>query len=91
MAMSFCREVLGIKLAVGEVSRIEQTLTQAVAPAVEEAAGYGQSGDLNIDETPWKERRQRRVLWTMVTTQLSVFAITAGRATTVLRELVGEW
>ena len=50
-----------------------------------------QSCDLNIDETPWKERRQRRVLWTMVTTQLSVFAITTGRSVAVLRELVGEW
>jgi transposase len=91
MAMSFCREVLGIKLSVGEVSQIEQTVTQAVAPAVEEAAVYVQSCDLNIDETPWKERQKRRTLWTMVTTKLSVFAITTGRGTTVLRELVGEW
>jgi transposase len=91
MVASFCREVLGIELSVGEISQIEQTVTQAVAPAVEEAAVYVQSCDLNIDETPWKERRQRRVLWTRVTTQLSVFAITTGRGAAVLQQLVGEW
>jgi len=77
--VSFCREVLGIALSVGEICQIEQTVTKAVAPAVEEAAVYVQSGDLNIDETSWKEQRKRRTLWTMVTTQLSVFVITKGR------------
>ncbi len=91
MAASFCREVLGIALSLGEVSQIEQTVTTAVAPAVEEAAVYGQSCALNIDETPWKERRKRRTVWTLVTTQLSVFTITTGRSVAVLREVVGEW
>lgn len=89
MVVSFCRELLGIELSVGEICQIEQTVTNAVAPAVEEAAVYVQSCDLNIDETRWKERRQRRVLWTMVTTQLSVFAITQGRGAAVLKALGG--
>lgn|GEM_PF-1394180 len=58
MAASFCREVLGIELSLGEICQIEQTVTTAVAPAVEEAAMYVQSCDLNIDETPWKEREK---------------------------------
>ena len=91
MVASFCRDVLGIELSLGEVSPIEQMVTSAVAPAVEEAAVYVQSCDLNIDETPWKERGKRCTLWTMVTTQLSVFAITTGRSVAVLQELVGEW
>jgi transposase len=90
MVASFCREVLGLGLSLGEICQIEQTVTNAVAPAVVEAAGYVQSCDLNIDETPWKERGQRRTLWTMVTTQLSVFAITTGRGVAVLQQLVGE-
>jgi transposase len=91
MAASFCREVLGIALSLGEVSQIERTVATAVAPAVEEAAVYVQSCDLNIDETPWKERGKRRTLWTLVAMQLSVFAITTGRGVTVLQQLVGEW
>jgi transposase len=91
MVASFCREVLGIELSVGEICQIEQTVTKAVAPAVEEAAVYVQNCDANIDETPWKERHQRRWLWTMVTTQISVFTIATGRGVAVLQELVGEW
>ena len=87
---SFCREVLGIELSVGEICQIEQTVTKAVAPAVEEAAVYVQSCDLNIDETTWKEQRKRRTLWTLVTTQLSVFTIATGRGAAVLQKLVGE-
>src|SRR6185312_972139 len=81
----------GIEVSLGEMSQIEQTVTNAVAPAVEEAAVYVQSCDLNIDETPWKERQKRRTLWTLVSTQFSVFTITTGRGVAVLRELVGEW
>jgi transposase len=91
MVVSFCRDVLGIELSVGEICQIAQTVTTAIAPAAEEAAVYVQSGELNIDETPWKERGKRRTLWTLVTTQLSVFTITTGRSVAVLRELVGEW
>ena len=91
MVLNFCREVLGVELSVGEMCQIEQTVTKAVAPAVEEAAVYVQSCDANIDETPWKERRQRRWLWTMVTTQVSVFTIATGRGAAALQELVGEW
>jgi len=89
--VSFCREVLGIELSVGEICQIEQTVTTAVAPAVEEAAVYVQSCDLNIDETSWKEQRKRCTLWTLVTMQLSVFVITKGRGAAVLKALVGEW
>src|SRR5215471_16328997 len=88
---SFCREVLGIELSVGEICQIEQTMTNAVAPAGAAAAVYVQSCDLNIDETPWKERGKRRGLWTLVTPQLRVFAITTGRGVAVLQQLVGEW
>ena len=58
---------------------------------MKEAAVYVQSCDLNIDETPWQERGKRRTLWTLVTTQLSVFAITTGRGVAVLQQLVGGW
>ena len=91
MVASFCREVLGIELSVGEICQIEQTVTNAVAPAVEEAAVYVQSCDLNMDETTWKERGKRRTLWTLVTTQLSVFTVATGRGAAVLQKLVGKW
>ena len=90
MVASLCRDVLGVELAVGEICRIEQTVTQAVAPAVQEAQLYVQTCDTNVDETPWKEHRQRRWLWTAVTAQVSVFAIATSRGAVVLEALLGE-
>jgi transposase len=91
MVASFCRDVLGVELSVGEICQIEQTVTRAVAPAVEEAAVYVQRCDTNIDETPWREQQYRRWLWTVVTTQVSVFVIATGRGTAVLQTLIGQW
>jgi transposase len=91
MAASFCREGLGIELSVGEIGQIDQTVTNAVTPAVEEAAVYVQSCDANIDETPWREQRQRRWLWARVTAQISVVTVAKGRGAAVLQALVGEW
>jgi len=91
MVASFCQAVLGVELSVGEIGQIEQTVRQAVAPAVEEARGYVQSCHTNVDETSWQEQRQRRWLWTVVTAQVSVFVIATGRGAAVLRMVVGEW
>ena len=90
LVASFCRDVLGVELAVGEISRIEQRVTQAVAPAVEEAALYVQTHDTNVDETLWKEQNHRRWLWTVVTVQVSVFTVAPSRGATVLAALLGE-
>jgi transposase len=90
MVANFCREVLGVEVAVGEICRIEQTVTQAIAPAVEEAQLYVQTHDTNVDETPWREQHQRRWLWAVVTAQVSVFAIATSRGAAVLQALLGE-
>jgi hypothetical protein len=87
---SFCREVLGVEVAVGEICRLEQTGTQAVAPAVAGAQLYGQTHDTNVDETPWWEHDQRRGLWTVVTVQVRVFAGAASRGAAGLEALLGE-
>jgi transposase len=87
---SFCRDVLGIPLAVGEVCKIEQTVKQALRPAVKQARVYVQSQDTNVDETPWREHGRRRWLWTVVTAQVSVFQIAPARGAPVLQELVGK-
>jgi hypothetical protein len=89
--VSFCREEVGIALSVGEMCQIEPTVVKAVAPAGEEAALSGQSGERNIEETPWQERPQRRTWWPLGPTQLRVFPIATGRGAAVLQKLVGNW
>ena len=88
--VSFCTDVLGVPIAVGEVCQLEQTVAQALDPPVQEARAYVQRQNANVDETTWWEHLRRHVLWVAVTQWVSVFSIRASRSAKVLREVVGE-
>src|SRR6266496_1603004 len=90
MIASFCAEVLGVPLAVGEICHVEQTVAKAVDPAVQEARAYVQTQDANVDETSWCLQQRRAWLWSVVTQWVSVFAIRTSRGAKVLKELLGE-
>jgi transposase len=90
MVASFCTDVLGVPLALGEVCQVEQTVAQALDPAVQEARAYVQQQDVNVDETPWREQQRRARLWVVVTQWVSVFCLRTSRGAKVLGELLGE-
>lgn len=90
MVASFCVEVLGVPMAVGEVCRVEQTVAQALDPPVQEARTYVQSQHANVDETPWWEQLRRSSLWVAVTQWVSAFYLRPSRGAKVLWEVVGE-
>lgn len=89
MVASFCTEVLGVPIALGEICQVEQTVAQALAPPVQEARSYVQTQDANGDETTWWEQMHRGALWVAVTQWVSVFRIGASRGATVLWALLG--
>jgi transposase len=79
-----------VPLALGEVCQVEQTVAQALDPAVQEARAYVQAQDVNVDETPWREQQRRARLWVVVTQWVSVFCMRTSRGAKVLWELLGE-
>jgi len=87
---SFCTEVLGVPIALGEVCEVEQTVARALDPPVQEARAYVRTQDANVDEATWWEQGRRGWLWVAVTQWVSVFCIRASRGTKVLREVVGK-
>jgi transposase len=57
---------------------------------VEEARTAVQQADVvNMDETGWRQERQRAWLWTVVTTDLTVFRIDRSRGGTAIEALLG--
>ena len=81
----------GVEIAVGTVSHLEQTLSQALAQPVDAAVAYVRRQPVkNVDETGWRQQRRRAWLWTAVTTWVSVFAIRYSRGSKVVRDLLGE-
>ena len=81
----------GVEMAVGTVSQLEQTISQALAKPVDVAVAYvRQQQAKNVDETGWRQQRRRAWLWTGVTRWVSVFVIRFSRGSKVVRDLLGD-
>jgi transposase len=89
MVMSFCTDVLGVPMALGEVCQVEHMVAQALTLPVQEARTYVQTQSANVDETTWWEQLRRSYVWVAVTQWVSVFYIRTSRGAKVLREVLG--
>jgi transposase len=87
---SFCADVLGVPVALGEICQVEQTVAAARAPAVQEARAYVPTQEVNVDETPWRQQQRRVQLWVVVTQWGRVVCMRTSRGAKVLWELLGE-
>ena len=84
-------DAFALDLSVGSVSQLEHRTSEALAVPVEEARDYvRRQAAVHIDETGWREAREKVWLWTVTTDQVTVFAIRSGRDSGVARELLGE-
>lgn len=94
------RDLFGVSISVGSVVRVQQTVSEAVAPAVEEARTYVQEQAVaNVDETGWREGlrgegqpgRKKAWLWVAVTQWVTIFMIHARRGAQAAQVLLGPF
>jgi transposase len=79
-----------VRVSIGAVVRQEQGQSAALAPIVEEVrAAVQQAPVVNMDETGWRQDKQRAWLWTVVTAGLTVFRIDRRRGGAVVDALLG--
>jgi len=84
-------DLFGLPLSIGTIVNLEEATAQAVAEPVAEARAYVQAQPAAyLDETGWREGRQRVWLWTAVTAWVTVFVIRLSRSGKVAQELLGE-
>jgi transposase len=84
-------DLWAVRLSLGAVVRQEQAQSAALAPIVEAArAAVPQAAVVNMDETGWRQERQRAWLWTLVTAELTVCWIDRSRGGAVVDALLGE-
>lgn len=70
-------DVLGIRVSLGALSEAEQRISDAVAPAVQEAVNFARAQPVkHVDATTWATAGAYRALWTVSTAMVTVFAIT---------------
>jgi len=84
-------DLFALPMSLGTLSTLEVGTTQAVAAPVEEARTYVQEqASAHLDETGWREGKQRAWLWVAATTWVTVFVVRLSRGGQVARDLLGE-
>lgn len=67
-------DVLGVRISLGALSEAEERVSEAVAPAVDEAMAYVRAQPVkHIDATTWATGGAHRALWTVSTALVTVF------------------
>jgi len=78
--------VFGLQVSLGTLSESEQIVSDAVAPAVEEARIHALAEKVKyVDATTWYQAGAYRSLWTLATVSVTVFAIVADGTRETLR------
>lgn len=92
LVQSFCADVLGTDISLGEVAALEQATATALDQPVAEAREYvQQQSAAGTDETGWHEAKRRAWLWVTVTTWVTVFCIRLTRGAKVAQEMLGNF
>lgn len=83
-------DLLGLSISTGMVCRLERHAADELAAPVEELRRYvRESRSGHIDETSWKQGRDKAWLWVVVTRWVTVFAVATSRGADVARGLLG--
>jgi transposase len=70
------RDAFGIEVSLGALSESEQIVSDAVAPAVDEARLHAVTEKVkHVDATTWSQAGAYRSLWTLATATVTVFMI----------------
>lgn len=80
-----------IDISTGAICNAAERVSEACVPVVNVIKRYTANAlPLNIDETGWKSKGDRRYLWTFVSPYTVLFVIAASRGAKVLKEVLGD-
>jgi transposase len=89
-AREFLVEALAVSVSVGSISAVEARASAALAQVYQQAEGFVRTQPwVHMDETGWRQARQRAWLWVRATRRVSVFRVAATRSKTEAKEQLG--
>jgi transposase len=84
------RDLFGLSISTGMVAKLEQSTSAALGSPMAELEEHVRTQPANVDETSWREARQRAWLWVVVTPLVTVFRVAATRCGKVAGQLLGS-
>src|SRR5512147_1713684 len=83
-------DLLGLSISTGMISRLERQAADVLEAPVAELRQHVRDADsAHIDETSWKQGRDKAWLWAVVTRFVTAFAIATSRGAEVAKNLLG--
>jgi transposase len=83
-------DLLGLSVSTGMIAHLErQAAADLQAPVEELRQDVRDADSTHIDETSWKQGREKAWLWVVVTRWVTVFAIATSRGAEVAKDLLG--
>jgi len=83
-------DLLGLSISTGMICRLERQAADELGPPVEELRQHVRdAASAHIDETSWKQGRDKAWLWGAVTDLVTVFVIATSRGAEVARGMLG--
>ena len=87
----FVRDIHGIQISLGAISKLEQRISRGLKIAhVEAMTSVATSPTKHLDETTWRQSSKLKWVWTAVGEDATVFVIRDSRESSVTRELIGD-
>jgi transposase len=84
-------DLLGLSISTGMIARLERQAAAELEAPVEGLREHVRNADsAHIDETSWKQGRDKAWLWVAVTNLVTVFAIATSRGAEVAKGLLGS-
>lgn len=90
-AASAARDFFSVKISLGALSAMENRVSRAVEPAVDEAWKEARQADVkHTDGTSWIQAGQTLQLWTIATMAVTVFKVLSDGTAQTLKALLGR-
>ena len=84
------KDLIGLRIAVGMVAKLERPSAVTLEDPVEQLRGsIVEAPVVHIDETSWRQDRKKAWLWVTATARATVFTIAETRGGSVARTLLG--
>src|SRR4051812_17140693 len=80
----------GLNISTGMVSKLRQRTAEALFLPWVDVAAYVRGQNVNIDETHWREGKERAYLWAVATPLATLFCIAKGRTARIAQQLLGK-